>query len=94
MWEIKIQPKQFYLDAAKPKITTLRIFPFEHIPESGIKYRIELLRDKMNLYDSDYDIKLDTKIYVLQGSDYANWTNDTPYLENLILNFIDAVREE
>jgi hypothetical protein len=86
MWEIKIEPKQIYLDATRPKVETLRIRPFEHNPETGITYNIEFISG-----DPAYN-RLGNTTYILQGPDYENWGADMPYLENLILNFVGAVK--
>lgn len=84
MFEIKIKPKQIYLDATKPKADSLLVRIEELVPN-------EIAQFSVQLRNSEYGT-LDQVILNLEGQDYQNWVDDN-YLIDWIVNKLGVEKE-
>jgi len=84
MFEIKIKPKQIYLDITKPKANSLLVSIEELVPNERAQFSVQLRNNECET--------LEQIILNLEGQEYQNWVDDS-YLIDWIVSKLGVEKE-
>jgi len=84
MFEIKIKPKQIYLDVTKPKANCLLVRIEDFIPNERAQFSVQFRNNKYGT--------LDQVFLNLEEQEYQNWVDDD-YLINWIVDRLGVEKE-